>query len=479
MEREARKEERYTWRALATGVLLVLTACSGRDDTVQLDLPAPEESGEGDANPGATPMPPDTPVGRQLAWIIDVVNRGASPLTPGELEAHFDEVFLRASGHDQTIELLAGTARDDAPLTFLEVSPDTSDKSVLALVEGTRSRLTIGINVGAANGKITGLQFLRPIAAVAPPEPLRTWEAITDELQQIAPRAQLLVAEVVGGTCLPLQHLAAERALALGSSSSLYVLAELARQVEEGQLDWSSTLTVKEELKSLPAGELQTVAAGTELRLGEVAEKMFTLSDNTATDHLLALLGRENVESVLAATGHSAPELNVPFLTTRELFLFRLELSEPEIDRYLSMLPAQRRAFLAALSGRAPRLEDTRDWLGPRRIDQVEWFASAQDLCRLMAHLRGRSELPGMAPLAEVLSQSRSFLPLDPADFPYVSFKGGSEPGVLNFTSLVERVDGKRLFVTIGLNDPSAPIVDTGGIYRVAVAIFELLRNSH
>lgn len=464
-------------RAFVVGCLLLVAACSGRDDTVQLFVTGPE-GGDQDPNVSSTPAPPDTLVGRQLAWIIDVVNRGVSALEPGEIEAHFDEVFLRAISHDQTIELLAETARDNAPLTFLEVSPDTSERSVLALVEGSRSHLTIGINVGGANGKITGLQFLLPIAAVAQLQPPQTWEAIIEELQQIAPRAQLLVAEVVGDSCQTLQAHAAERALALGTNSSLYVLAELARQVEENRLSWGSTLTVQDELKSLPSGELQTVAEGTELRLWEVAEKMFALSDNTATDHLLALLGRENVESALAATGHSAPALNVPFLTTRELFIFRLELTEPEIDSYLGMAAPQRREFLVALSGRTPRPENALDWLAPRRIDQVEWFASAQDLCRLMAHLRNRSQAPGMLPLADVLSRNPA-LPVDAAEFPYVSVKGGAEPGVLNFTSLVERADGKRLFVTVGLNDPSAPIVDTAAVYRVAGAIFELLRTYH
>lgn len=464
---------RGSWQPFVTGLLLVFAACSERDDSV-LHGTDVDRAGVGDLHSSATPRPPDTPVGRQLAWLIEVVNRGVAGLEQQEIEAHFDEAFLRFSDHDEVRELLAETARDDGPLTFLEVSPETSPESALALVEGARAQLTIGMNVALANGKITGLQFreLPPR-----PAPLDSWQAVTQALQQVAPSAQLLAAEVTGDTCQPLHQHAAERALALSSSSSLYVLAELARQVEAGTLAWSSTLAVQEQLKSLPAGELQTLPAGSELELWAVADKMLALSDNTAADHLITLLGRENVESVLPTTGHSAPQLNVPFLTTRELFLFRLELSEAEIDGYLGMAVPERRAFLAGLAGRMPQLESAHDWFLPRRVEELEWFASAQDLCRLMAHLRSRSQAPGMAPLADVLSQ-HPVLPLDSAEFPFASFKGGSEPGVLNLTWLVERADGKRLFVTIGLNDPAAPILNTAEVFRAAAAIFELLRNT-
>ena len=55
---------------------------------------------------------------------------------------------------------------------------------------------------------------------------------------------------------------------------------------------------------------------------------------------------------------------------------------------------------------------------------------------------------------------------------------GTAEPGVLSLNWLVERADGKRLFLSIGLNDPAAPILDPAGVFRAAVAAFELLRHT-
>lgn len=157
---------RCSLRSFIAGVLLLLPACQGRDDTAQqLREPAPGNATE--LHSGALPAPPDTPVGRQLAWIIEVVNRDPAQLEPGEIEEHFAEDFLRFRRHEEIAEMFASTAREDGPLTFVEVSPDTDEQSALALVEGNRSQLTIGVNVAGIGGKITGLQFLA-LAALEP-----------------------------------------------------------------------------------------------------------------------------------------------------------------------------------------------------------------------------------------------------------------------------------------------------------------------
>ena len=44
---------------------------------------------------------------------------------------------------------------------------------------------------------------------------------------------------------------------------------------------------------------------------------MIAISDNTATDHLIDLVGRDRVEAALTVFGHSDPAMTVPFLTTR------------------------------------------------------------------------------------------------------------------------------------------------------------------
>ena len=46
----------------------------------------------------------------------------------------------------------------------------------------------------------------------------------------------------------------------------------------------------------------------------------------------------------------------------------------------------------------------TGDWKTARRIDKIEWFASAEDLCRAMAALWTRAQTPQGKPLLDVLA---------------------------------------------------------------------------
>ena len=128
-----------------------------------------------------------------------------------------------------------------------------------------------------------------------------------------------------------------------------------------------------------------------------LAERMISISDNTATDHLLYTVGRERVEAALQTAKHAKPELDIPFLSTRELFLMKLEPTA--IDEYLKLPAAKRRVTLdKTLAGQAPRRSSTSaTWTTARRIDKLEWFASSTDLCRAMATLWTRAQDPGRA----------------------------------------------------------------------------------
>ena len=65
-------------------------------------------------------------------------------------------------------------------------------------------------------------------------------------------------------------------------------------------------------------------------------------------------------------------------------------------------------------------------------------------------------------------------LPIDPLAFPYIGFKGGSEPGVLNLAWLVRDSSERWRFVSFGYNDPGAPISETPALVT-ALGVFDLL----
>jgi beta-lactamase class A len=77
----------------------------------------------------------------------------------------------------------------------------------------------------------------------------------------------------------------------------LYVLHALGDAVAAGKLSWDQPLTVTAQLKSLPSGVLQYEPEGTQISVLDAAAKMISISDNTAADMLIHLVGRSAVEA--------------------------------------------------------------------------------------------------------------------------------------------------------------------------------------
>ena len=205
----------------------------------------------------------------------------------------------------------------------------------------------------------------------------------------------------------------------LGSAFKLYVLDALARAIAAGTVSWDQRLTLTSQLTSLPSGELATEPAGTQVTVLQAAEDMISSSDNTAADLLITLVGRTAVESAAAASGMADPALDTPFLTTRELFVLKLDDWPALASRYLALGAAGRQAMLTGTVDRVPlsalHVTAPTGWTQPRDIGTLEWFASPADICRVYASLAALSRQPGLAPVASILEINNGSLALDPA----------------------------------------------------------------
>src|SRR5690625_1565274 len=142
-------------------------------------------------------------------------------------------------------------------------------------------------------------------------------EDLGDAVADLGIDASVLVADA---TCEPLHAREADVARPIGSIVKLYVLDAVRQAVADGELAWEDTLTLTDDLRSLPSGVLQEEPAGHEVTVREAAELMISISDNTATDLLIDAVGREAVLAAVERLGHHDPELLTPLVTTRELF---------------------------------------------------------------------------------------------------------------------------------------------------------------
>jgi hypothetical protein len=146
---------------------------------------------------------------------------------------------------------------------------------------------------------------------------------------------------------------------------------------------------------------------------------------------------------------------------------------------YLAADAAGRRALLDGRVASTPiAVADLADWAAPRRIDTLEWFASTTDLCSAMAKLRDLGGTPGMGPVLDALAVNPG-LPVDTARWPYVGFKGGSEPGVLQLTWLLRRSDDRWFVLAITLDDPVDATDHSLAAVGFAQGALDLLAAAH
>ncbi len=246
----------------------------------------------------------------------------------------------------------------------------------------------------------------------------------------------------------------ADRQFALGSSFKLYVLATLAKQIERGTRHWDDIVRIDDQ-RSLPSGQMQDWPRNAPVTLQTLATMMISISDNTATDQLIHLLGRDAIGAELRGSGNSAPDRTLPFLTTREAFA--LKADQARGAKYGALPEKDQAGAIEALAqeiARDPAHIAVPAFTAPTMIDSIEWFASAQDLRKLLAEIAALKD-----PTArEILAVSPSIVPARRKDFAYAGFKGGSEPGVLNLTWLLQKPEGAWWILTMSWNNPDAAV---------------------
>jgi beta-lactamase class A len=444
--------------ALIVAVALLASACS----PPRPPTPARSATSASSTRAAKVVAPPDTSAGAQLRWLLAAMAH--LPLSDEQVRAHFDAAYLAEVSPavlNQALQAVAGGA-----LVSIRVNElNTVDAIVSA---GGAGQVQIWLTVDL-RGLISELRISPTSTGPTP----ATWADVDAALRSVAPQVRLLVADVSNGSCQPVHSIDPATPAPIGAAFKLYVLYALGTAVASGTVRWNQPLTITAQLKSLPAGELQSEPDGTHISVLDTAADMMSLSDNTATDMLINLLGRPAVQAALTTTGMASPALDQPFLTTREIFVLKLSQWPALATRYITADESSRQALLAGTVDRAPlpAVAAAGAWTTPRDINSLEYFASATDLCRAYASLAALARQPGLSPIGQVLSLNDDSLALDPAQWETTWFKGGSEPGVLTMTYLATSRTGHSYVVTALAENPSQPINETTAIPVMLSAI--------
>lgn len=446
--------------ALTVAVALLAAACTSPKPQPPGGLP----TAAGSPQPVRPAVLPDTPAGAQLRWLIAAVAH--LPLSDAQVRAHFDPAFLAQVSPAALNEALQQEAIGIRLLSVRVSALSTLVADVSAYGGNSRAQVLLTVD---SQGLVS---WLRISPAPTGPTPA-SWADVDATLRSVAPQVHLLVADVSNGSCQLVHSIDPATPAPLGSAVKLYVLDALGNAVAARKVRWDQPLTVTSQFKGLPPGVLQIEPDGTQISVLDSAAKMITLSDNTAADMLTSLVGRSAVEAALSATGMTSPALDRPFLTTREIFVLKLEQWPALAQRYVTADEPSRRALLASTVDRAPLpgVEEAGAWTTPRDIDRLEYFASASDLCRAYASLAALARQPALAPIGQVLSLNDDGLQLDPARWTTTWFKGGSEPGVLTLAFLATTRSGHSYVVTVLAENKSQPIDQASAIPAILSAV--------
>ena len=242
--------------------------------------------------------------------------------------------------------------------------------------------------------------------------------------------------------------------LAVGSTFKLYVLKTLYKTIEGKEKSWDDIIQLKNENMSLPSGILQSWPLQSPLTVSTMANLMISLSDNTATDHLIDYIGREKIEDYV-------DDYNKPFLKTIEAFKLKYGVSSDLRKRYIEGNIETKEDVLSEIKNEDVVISDISDEVS--FINYIEWFFSTKELCQTIYDLKDTQELrinPGL------VSKNNWY---------FAGYKGGSEPGVLQYTHILQKeVDAPIYAVSVTVNNKNG--VDENQVTELTSRLISLLK---
>lgn len=411
-----------------------------------------------DAEPMVEDVAEQSALEMRAAQVVDVINGDAEP------EDVFTQGFLDVVTPEQLASTFQQLTGQFGPALAVEsVDQQGAIRSALAIrMESAIARGGIAIDPADEN-RVSELllQSFDPVGDTA--------TKIADDLAALPGETNAFLARL-DQVDAPVFASNADTQLALGSAFKLYVLSALNRSIEAGERDWADVIPLDQ--KSLPSGRMQDWPEGAPVTLHTLAAMMISISDNTATDQLIALLGAQAVEAELERSGNSDISRTVPLMTTRQLFSMR-GVDDEVLARYRAADDKEQRAILAGLTENDVSMDKVQQTFAtdtPGAID-IEWFASSRDLAGLLSLIAQSDD-----------DTAREIMAINPGlpgsaieGWDYVGFKGGSEPGVLNLTWLLRDDAGEYWIMTAGWNNPEAA-VDAAALQAIVQRILALPR---
>lgn len=425
----------------------------------------------GDARQVAS-RPAATPIAAPIVPSAALANRIAALPALLAGQGRYDEAFVpafREAVPEAQWRVILGQldGQFGKPLKVERVEPSTPDAASVQ-VRYERGLIAMRLAVEPTPpGRIAGLRILGPVATEA------SIPAVLDGFAKLSGGgAAVTVARLGEAAPAPIHRIAGDRVQSIGSEFKLVILAELVREVAAGERHWDDAVTL--DGQPLPGGGYTRKPAGTKVPLRELAGAMIAVSDNSATDILIHALGRERIEAMLPVVGIARPAGMRPFLTTLEAFKLKAMIAAGDTAWLTAEEAARRRMLAGPVAARSlDGIDKAFAAKRPLSIEAVEWRASPDDMVRVFDWLRRHTGSGPAADARAILAKNPGIGPAAAA-WHYVGYKGGSEPGVIAMSLLLESKAGEWYAVSAGWNDPANPL-DEARFASLMTRLVELL----
>ncbi|MBN2693445.1 serine hydrolase [bacterium] len=338
----------------------------------------------------------------------------------------FDESFLKVVPEEKLLKISKDYTEKLGE--YKTAILNTPGSYTLVFDKGTTpSKITLD-----QNQKIVGLWFGHPLANDD------SIQKIFDELVKLDGKISLYISK----NGVSLIGKSENEKMGVGSAFKLEVLKKLVEKMEKDNISSEKILYIKESLKTLPSGMLHSWPDKSPVTIQTLANLMISISDNTATDHLIDYL-------------------NIDTIKTREMFFLKWGVSKEELDDYLKSDEKTKKIKREKFAQRD--LSTIKSSTAPTYIERLEWFYSTKELCSLISSIKDRKELSINTPFIER------------KNWKIAGFKGGSEPGVLNYTYILQKKDKSPIFALSLTVNNSQKGVDTAKITELVVRVINLI----
>lgn len=426
---------------------------------------------------------PDHRAGRAFAWFLEVLN-DTGPISDGDIRAQFSDAWLAQVSIGETRTFLQNVRSNYPAARYTDPVAVTSLRVRGVITADTGNEAFVTLETTLANGKINFLQVVdygRDASVVSAADAALGLEGAADRFASLSAQPGLLLARIgEDNSCQPIVARNLDTPRSTASVFKIWILAGVADAVGEGALDHDQVVPL-DAGKQVLGGLLGDQVPGIDMTIDELSTLMMGISDNTATDMLLALAGRNRIDGLHAEYGLQNPALMTPQLGISEQFHLFFSFPLSESQSYVDGSTAFRRQFLEE------RIVPLGAWGqgggGGFNHESLfidgAWRASPRAVCRAFA--RHRLHTPGSdeALLVERALQAQAAQPNVRERWDRVWYKGGGLISgvngnlVLNHAFMVER-DGERPYVLVGMSNDPAGNLDGFAIQSILGRLLEL-----